>query len=115
MSYFAITRSAGPAWVDGGIAAQSGVGDHAAFMNGLADEGFVLFAGPLAGTEGGRLRALVIVNAASEQEIYRRLDADPWTRSEHLKITDIEPWNIFVGIERLSEHAVAASGQPTRK
>ena len=47
-------------------------------MNALADEGFVLFAGPLAGTEHGRLRALLIVNADSEAEIHRRLADDPW-------------------------------------
>jgi uncharacterized protein YciI len=105
MSYFAVIRSAGPAWIDGGIAAQSGVDDHAAFMNGLADEGFVLFAGPLSGTEGGRLRALLIVYADSEHKIRRRLADDPWTLSEHLEITSIEPWNIFVGSDRLSEHA----------
>jgi hypothetical protein len=29
MSYFAVTRSAGPAWTDGGIAAQPAVDDHA--------------------------------------------------------------------------------------
>jgi uncharacterized protein YciI len=107
MSYYAVTRVAGPAWTDGGIAAQAGVDDHATFMNGLAGEGFVLFAGPLAGTESGRLRALVIVNADNEHEIRRRLANDPWARSQHLKITSIEPWNIFVGSDRLSEHAAA--------
>lgn len=53
MSYFAVTREAGPAWTDGGIGAQPAINDHAAFMNALADEGFILFAGPLAGTESG--------------------------------------------------------------
>jgi uncharacterized protein YciI len=108
MSYYSVTRVAGPAWQDGGIAAQPGVSDHAAFMNGLADDGFVLFAGPLAGTEAGRLRALVIVSADSEQTIHDRLANDPWTRSEHLQITNIEPWNIFVGVERLSGSAAVA-------
>ena len=51
MSYFAVIREAGPAWAAGGISEQPAVADHAAFMNALADEGFVLFAGPLAGTE----------------------------------------------------------------
>jgi hypothetical protein len=57
MSCFAVIREAGPGWNDGGIAGQPDVNDHAGFMNALADEGFVLFAGPLAGTESGRLRA----------------------------------------------------------
>jgi hypothetical protein len=51
MSHYAVVREAGPAWRDGGIPAQPDVADHAAFMNERADEGFVLFAGPLAGTE----------------------------------------------------------------
>ena len=82
MSYFTVTRTAGPAWTEGGITAQPGIADHAAFMNALADEGFVLLAGPLAGTEQGRLRALLIVNAESEPEIHRRLADDPWTLAQ---------------------------------
>jgi uncharacterized protein YciI len=110
VSYFAIIREAGPAWTNGkGISGQPAVGDHALFMNALADEGFLLFAGPLAGSENGRLRALLIVNASSEAEIHRRLADDPWTLSKHLQVTSIEPWNVFVGTERLAS-AVAASG-----
>jgi uncharacterized protein YciI len=102
MSYFAVTRDAGPAWTDGGIAAQPGMRDHAAFMSMLAKEGFVLFAGPLAGSEHGRLRALLIIDAEHEAEIHHRLADDPWTRSRHLQLVRIELWNIFVGAERLS-------------
>ncbi len=71
--------------------------------------GFVLFGGPLAGSEHGRLRALLIVNADSEAEIHRRLADDPWVPTEQLVTTSIEPWNIFVGAERLST-AHAATG-----
>jgi uncharacterized protein YciI len=103
MSYFAVIREAGPAWTDEkGIAGQPAISDHAAFMNALADQGFVLFGGPLAGTEHGRLRALLIVNADSEAEIHRRLADDPWTPTQQLQITSIEPWNIFLGAPRLT-------------
>lgn len=34
-----------------------------AFMNGLAAEGFALFAGPLAGSEQDRIRVLLIAEA----------------------------------------------------
>ena len=45
MSLFAVTREAGPSWTDGkGAFEQPAGNDHAAFMNTLADEGFVLFA-----------------------------------------------------------------------
>jgi uncharacterized protein YciI len=103
MSYFAVTREAGPAWTDGkGISEQPAVNDHGAFMSSLADQGFVLFAGPLAGSEQGRVRALLIVNARSEAEIRRRLADDPWASTEQLLTARVEPWNIFVGAERLS-------------
>jgi uncharacterized protein YciI len=108
MGYYAVTRVAGSAWTDGGIAAQSAIADHAAFMNSLADDGFVLFAGPLAGTEHRRLRALVIVTAASEEDVRDRLADDPWTVSQHLQIESVEPWNVFVGAERLTENTAAA-------
>jgi uncharacterized protein YciI len=71
-------------------------------MNALADEGFVVFAGPLAGTESGRLRVLLIVDAETEDEIRRRLADDPWVHTDRLVITSIEPWNLIVGAERLS-------------
>jgi uncharacterized protein YciI len=102
MSYFAVIREAGAGWSDGGIAGQPAVNDHAGFMNALADEGFVVFAGPLAGTESGRLRALLIVDAETEDEIHRRLADDPWVHTDRLVITSIEPWNLIVGAERLS-------------
>jgi uncharacterized protein YciI len=70
-------------------------------MNALAEEGFLLFGGPLAGSEEGRLRALLIVSAASDDEIRRRLADDPWTRADRLVIAGIEPWKVFTGAERL--------------
>ena len=76
MSYSAVIREAGPGWNEGGIAAQPDVADHAAFMNDLADKGFVLFAGPLAGSENARLRALLIVDTDSET---RSATASPTT------------------------------------
>jgi uncharacterized protein YciI len=109
MSYFAVTREAGPGWIYGGINAQPGLEDHAAFMNALAEQGVVLLAGPLAGTEQGRLRALLIVNADSQHDIARRLGNDPWTISGHLEVRSIEPWTIFVGAERLFSKRPAAA------
>jgi uncharacterized protein YciI len=98
MSLFAVIREAGPAWIDGqGIAEQPAVSEHGAFMNALAEQEFVLFGGPLAGSELGRVRALLIVNAESEAEIHRRLADDPWVPTEQLITVSIEPWKILVG------------------
>jgi uncharacterized protein YciI len=83
------------------------MGDHAAFMNALADEGFVLFAGPLGGTEQDRIRVLLVVDARNDAEIRKRLADDPWTVSGHLELTSVEPWNVFVGAERLSSERSA--------
>jgi uncharacterized protein YciI len=100
MSTFAVSREAGPAWTSGGIFEQPAVSEHAAFMNALADEGFVLFGGPLAGSEEGRVRVLLIVDAENEAEIHRRLAADPWALTQQIITVRIEPWNVIVGAER---------------
>ncbi|HUP73318.1 MAG TPA: hypothetical protein VM282_09735 [Acidimicrobiales bacterium] len=103
MGYFAVIRDAGPAWTAGkGAFDQPGADDHAAFMNELASAGIVLFAGPLAGSERGRIRALLIVNTDSEVAILDRLAADPWAREQRIVTTSVEPWNIFVGADRIS-------------
>ena len=98
MSLFAVQREAGPAWLDGkGAFDQPGVNDHAAFMNELAAEGLVRFAGPLAGTEAGRIRVLLIAEAESDAEVGARLSADPWEQSGWIATTAIEPWVLLVG------------------
>jgi uncharacterized protein YciI len=100
-THFIVVREAGPAWMEGaGIAGQENVEGHAAFMDALAADGFVLGAGPLAGTEEGRLRALLVVAAADVDEIHRRFAADPWAEAGLLVTTSVEPWLIFVGRER---------------
>jgi uncharacterized protein YciI len=102
MSLFAVSREAGPAWVDGkGAFDQPDVGDHVAFMEGLAGEGFILFAGPLAGTEGGRIRVLLIADAPTEDDAFRRLAEDPWERAERITTTSVEPWLLLVGADSL--------------
>ena|SRR5947209_8314613 len=100
MSTFAVVREAGPGWAAGGIYEQPTVNDHAAFMNRLGDEGFVLAAGPLAGTECGRVRVLMIADAEDEAEIHRRLTDDPWVQTGQLVTASIEPWRILVGTAR---------------
>ena len=97
MSLFAVNREAGPGWTEGkGAFYQPGVDDHAAFMNGLAEEGLILAAGPLAGTESGRIRVLLIADASSEAEIVQWLAGDPWELTKRITTTRIEPWTLFV-------------------
>jgi uncharacterized protein YciI len=61
----------------------------------------VLFAGPLAGREHDRIRVLLIAEAAGETEVRQRLADDPWERTQRLETTNVEPWNLFVGADRL--------------
>jgi len=100
MSLFAVIREAGPGWADGGAFDQPQVNDHAVFMNALADDGFVHFAGPLAGSEQGRIRVLVLADAESEADIRGRLAKDPWAISHLLVTASVEPWTLFVGADR---------------
>jgi uncharacterized protein YciI len=103
MSYFAVTRHAGPGWIEGrGAFEQPGVSDHAAFMNQLAHDGYVLLAGTLAGSEAGRILVLLIADAQSEREIYDRLAGDPWVLSQVLVTSSVETWTPIVGAERLA-------------
>jgi uncharacterized protein YciI len=70
-------------------------------MNSLSDEGFVLFAGPLAGSEHDRIRVLLIAEAANEADINRRLADDPWVRTQRLRTTSVEAWTLLIGAECL--------------
>jgi uncharacterized protein YciI len=92
-TYYAVVREPGPAWDRGrSRPEQNGWTGHAAFMNALAETGFVVLGGPL----GDGSRFLLIFDAASEQEIERRLADDPWTRSGHLTVTSAEPWQVLL-------------------
>ena len=44
---------------------------------------------------------LLIGDAASEDEIGRRLADDPWERAKRLVTVSVEPWNLLVGAARL--------------
>jgi len=100
MSLYAVTREAGRNWIDGrGAFEQPAVNDHVVFMNTLANNGFVLFAGPLAGSEHDRIRVLLIAEAATDIDVHRRLADDPWERARRIVTTNVEPWNLFVAAQ----------------
>jgi uncharacterized protein YciI len=108
MSLFAVTREAGPSWIDGkGAFEQPAVNEHGAFMGGLAEAGFVLFAGPLAGTEADRIRVLLIAEADSEADVHQRLADDPWERTDRVVTTSVEPWLLLAGADRLGAQSAA--------
>jgi len=70
---------------------------HAAFMDGLVDDGFVLLGGPIG--DGGR--NLLVVEATDKGEVENRLGEDPWAPMGLLRIGSIEAWTIWLdGRER---------------
>jgi uncharacterized protein YciI len=92
MPNFAVTMVQGPGWDDErGIREQDLWDEHAAFMDTLTDEGFVIVGGPL-GTD----RALLCVAAADEGAVQARLAADPWKRPGLLTVGSIEPWALWL-------------------
>ena len=94
---FAVIRKGGPAWdASRPLREQDAWDEHAAFIDGLADEGLVLFAGPL-GDGRPEHRVLQICEADSERTINARLAEDPWTPMGILTTVSVEPWNLLIG------------------
>jgi uncharacterized protein YciI len=68
---------------------------HAAFMDSLVEDGFVVLGGPLGDVD--RDRVLLVVDAADEADIESRLADDPWAPHEVLRTVSIEPWTVWLG------------------
>lgn len=91
---FAVIRARGPAWQSSEpMANQADWASHAAFMNRLEVERFVLLGGPLEGTSD----VLLVVKADSAEEVHARLEGDPWTAKGLLRIKHVTPWSLRLG------------------
>ncbi|MGZ4383604.1 MAG: hypothetical protein ACXVY3_03320 [Gaiellaceae bacterium] len=88
--FHVLLRQAGPEWHPSQpMEEQSGWREHASFMDGLVDSGFIVLGGPV-GDDG---RVVHAIEAESEEEVRATLASDPWSES-HLVIESIEPWSI---------------------
>lgn len=88
--FFVVLRRIGPEWdASRPLEEQSGWGEHAAFMDGLVDSGFVVLGGPLADEQ----RVVLVVSAESESAVRATLARDPWDGT-HLVIDSIDAWTI---------------------
>jgi uncharacterized protein YciI len=97
MAYFVLVRERGPGWDwSKPMRRQAGWDEHAAFMDGLADEGHILAGGPL-GDEDHARRVMHVVNASDAESIERRMADDPWTPPQLLRTVSIEPWTVLLG------------------
>jgi uncharacterized protein YciI len=74
--------------------------EHAAFIDKLVDEGFILMGGPLVDEGGMPHGALLIVNAGGENEVREKLKSDPWFEKGILKLESIKRWQIFVDVRK---------------
>ena len=91
---FLVTRTRGPGWNPARtMEAQELWSEHAQFMTGLVEDGFVTLGGPIPETSD----VLLIVKAANVLDAERRLALDPWTLSGHLQITRIQSWQLRLG------------------
>jgi uncharacterized protein YciI len=90
--FFAVSlEHAGPWDFARGLREQAGWDEHAAFMDGLVEAGFIVLGGPLSERE-----ILHVIRADDEREVRARLAEDNWARNGMLRITAIRPWTILL-------------------
>jgi uncharacterized protein YciI len=93
MANFAVMLVHGPGWdATRPIRKQDAWDEHAAFMDGLVDDGFILLGGPI----GNGDRTLHVVEAVDEDEVRKRLAADPWASRDLLHVGMLEPWALWL-------------------
>jgi uncharacterized protein YciI len=99
---FAVTLVRGSGWDESlGIREQPGWDAHAAFMDGLLDDGFILLGGPV----GDQRQTLHAVEASDEQDIRHRLAQDPWAQPQLLEIGSIQPWALWLDFRRATRES----------
>jgi uncharacterized protein YciI len=89
-TFFIVLRRSGPRWeASRPMEEQSGWPAHAAFMDALVGEGFVVLGGPLADEH----RVVLVIESESEDAVRSRLAEDPWSGT-HLVVDSVERWTI---------------------
>jgi uncharacterized protein YciI len=90
---FVVISSAGPNRdFSKGTREQPFWSEHAAFIDQLVTDGFILMGGPLV-DEGG---SLLIFKAQDENEVREKMKNDPWLKHGILKQESIRRWQIFI-------------------
>jgi uncharacterized protein YciI len=88
--FLVVLHRSGPQWNHSRpLEEQSGWDEHASFMDGLVEKGFIVLGGPLADEH----RVVHAVEAESERDIRATLARDPWSET-HLRVETIDPWTI---------------------
>jgi uncharacterized protein YciI len=93
MGYFVVTEGRGPGWDASRPRREQDEWDaHAAFMDGLVEDGFVVLGGPV----GDGVRVLLVTEADSERDVAARLAEDPWMPMGILRVATVEPWDVLL-------------------
>lgn len=85
--------------------------DHVTFVNGIVDQGSMLLGGPLSEFDWNgeavdptdavgpnrTYRALIVLEADTEEELTNLLDDDPWSKHHVLETAAIYRWEMLVG------------------
>jgi uncharacterized protein YciI len=94
--FLVVLHRSGPEWDPSRpLEEQSGWDEHAAFMDALVEEGFIVLGGPLADEH----RVVHAVEAESEDAVRATLARDPWSGT-HLVVDRIDPWTIRLDARR---------------
>jgi uncharacterized protein YciI len=94
VGYFLVFRGKGTSWDPSkGRREQIGWNDHAAFMDGLVEDGFVVMGGPIGDGEGED--TLQVVEAESEEAVRERINDDPWGE-DMLMTKSVQPWQVWL-------------------
>jgi len=93
MAYFLCTLVHGSGWEsDRAIRDQHGWHEHAAFMDQLVAEGFIVVGGPV----GAGDYTAHLISAGDDASVRSRLSADPWAADGHLVVGLLEPWALWL-------------------
>jgi uncharacterized protein YciI len=94
MTVFVVTRVPSAEWDPRrDVRQQVGWAEHAAFMDGLVDDGFVVLGGPL----GPNGLTLLIVEAPDADAVRTRLADDPWEPAQVLVTSTVQEWTVWLG------------------
>ena len=92
---FMVLLAKGPSWDSTRLRrAQARWDEHAAFMDKLTADGFVVLGGPLGEADGDD--GLLVIDAPDKETIISAFKDDPWIQSETLEIKTIQRWTIFL-------------------
>jgi uncharacterized protein YciI len=89
-TFFVVQRRSGPEYDPSrSLEEQSDWPAHAAFMDGLVEEGVVVLGGPLADEH----RVVLVVESESAEAVRATLARDPWSET-HLVVDTVDRWTI---------------------